>query len=45
MAEFRSLVVGIAALRRRGHPVVLVKTGRNDIDIPYFEEAKAQGAV
>ena len=45
VAEFRSLVVGIAALRRRGHPVVLVKTGRNDIDIPYFEEAKAQGAV
>jgi glycosyltransferase involved in cell wall biosynthesis len=45
VAEVRSLVAAIAALRRRGHPIVLVKTGRNDVEIPYYEEACRQGSL
>ncbi len=45
VAEIRSLVLAVAALRRRGHPIVLVKTGWNHVEIPYFEEGKRQGSV
>ena len=45
IGEVCSLVAAIAALRRRGHPLVLFKTGRIDVEIPYFEEAKKCGAV
>jgi len=45
LAEARSLVVAVAVLRRRGHPLVLVKTGWNHVEIPYFEEGKRQGFI
>ena len=45
VAEASSLVAAVAALRRRGHPLVLVKTGWNLVDIPYFEEGKKQGFI
>ena len=43
--EARSLVAAVAALRRRGHRIVLVKTGWNHVDIPYFETGKQEGFV
>jgi glycosyltransferase involved in cell wall biosynthesis len=45
VAEVGSLVLAVAALRRRGHPLVLVKSGWNFAEIPYFEEGKRQGFI
>jgi len=45
VAEARSLVAAVAALRRRGHPLVLVKTGWNLVDIPYYAEGQRQGFI
>ena len=45
VSEARSLVAAVAALRRRGHPLVLVKTGWNHVTIPYFEKGKKQGFI
>jgi len=36
-SEARSLVAAVAALRRLGHPMVLIKTGWNFADVPLFE--------
>jgi glycosyltransferase involved in cell wall biosynthesis len=44
-AEVGSLVLAVAALRRRGYPLVLVKTGRNHEDIPYYREGKKKGFI
>ena len=44
-AEAASLVAAVAALRRRGHPLILVKTGWNHAAIPYFDEGVKQGFI
>jgi len=43
--EARGLVVAVAALRRRGVPLHLVKTGWNHVDIPCFETGTKEGFV
>jgi len=43
--EAASLVAAVAALRRRGHRLVLVKTGWNFSEIPYFDEGMRQGFI
>ena len=43
--EALSLVAAVAALRRRGHPLFLVKTGWNYATIPYFDKGLKQGFI
>ncbi len=43
--EARSLVAAVAALRRRGHRLTLVKTGWNHAPIPHYDEAVREGAL
>ncbi len=45
LAEVSSLVTAVAALRRRGLPIVLVKTGVDHAIIPLLHEGKEQGYV
>ncbi|MBN2405754.1 MAG: glycoside hydrolase family 99-like domain-containing protein [Coriobacteriia bacterium] len=45
VAEVTSLVLAVAALRRRGYPLTLVKTGYNQVEIPYYKESRKQGSV
>ena len=43
--EVGSLVLAVASLRRRGYPLVLVKTGWNNEYIPYYKEGRKRGFI
>ncbi len=43
--EVRSLYLAVAALRKEGFPVALVKTGWNAVEMPWAEDASLDGAV
>jgi glycosyltransferase involved in cell wall biosynthesis len=43
--EVGSLVLAVACLRRRGYPLVLVKTGWNNEEVPYYKEGRKRGFV
>lgn len=38
-------MLSVAAIRRRGYPLTLVRTGSNYADIPYYKQGKRKGFI